>query len=331
MISVANIGIYCITNLKNNKKYIGQSRNIKYRWSAHKSTALRNSETTSILHRAIRKHGVDSFKFEVMELCEEKELDQLERKYIQDCNSMTYQWGYNIELGGQYGEKVSPLVRQRKMGKNNPMFGKKMSKKQKKLISLSNRGTNNKLNEEDVKVIKERLLNGESQTDISRNYDVGNDTINKIARCINWEWVSPELNEELLILNEKQKEERNKKIKELWTQGLSALKIKEELGCDYRVIKKVIGYSRHDESNEVKEQILKDYKKGLERDELMEKYNISRSVVNEAIKEEYQKRNKQLYMEWVELRRQGMKVKDIAEKYGVHRTTVTENTIEYFR
>ena len=55
-------GIYKITNLANNKVYIGQSTNILKRFNAHKSRAFnpKNSQYESHLYRAIRKYGLDN-------------------------------------------------------------------------------------------------------------------------------------------------------------------------------------------------------------------------------------------------------------------------------
>ena len=53
-------GIYKITNLVNNKVYIGQSTNILKRFNAHKSRAFnpKNSQYESHLYRAIRKYQI---------------------------------------------------------------------------------------------------------------------------------------------------------------------------------------------------------------------------------------------------------------------------------
>ena len=62
--------IYCFTNQINHKKYIGQTINPNQRYYAHKSASgnENNSEWDSLFHRAIRKYGWNSFKYEI--LCE---------------------------------------------------------------------------------------------------------------------------------------------------------------------------------------------------------------------------------------------------------------------
>ena len=51
-------GIYKITNDINNKCYIGQSKNIKRRFSEHKSEGYRKTHITKRLYKAIAKYGI---------------------------------------------------------------------------------------------------------------------------------------------------------------------------------------------------------------------------------------------------------------------------------
>ena len=71
-------GIYKITNNINNKCYIGQSKNIKRRFSEHKSEKYRKIHITKRLYRAITKHGIENFSFEIIEICNTIKLDERE-------------------------------------------------------------------------------------------------------------------------------------------------------------------------------------------------------------------------------------------------------------
>lgn len=88
------IGIYKITNLLNQKVYIGQSIDIKKRWKEHCITI-----DNCAIHQAIQKYGKENFSFEVLEECDQSLLNVKEIYYIEKYNS--YYNGYNMTLGGE--------------------------------------------------------------------------------------------------------------------------------------------------------------------------------------------------------------------------------------
>lgn len=96
-------GIYKITNKINGKCYIGQSTLIKKRWSNHKNTSCNPTSTAYEypLYRAFRKYGIENFSFEVLEECNNSELNEKERYWIKYYNPE-----YNQTIGGDY--KVIP-------------------------------------------------------------------------------------------------------------------------------------------------------------------------------------------------------------------------------
>lgn len=59
-------GIYRILNIKNDKQYIGSSRNIKSRWHDHRSLLRSNKHHSKHLQAAWNKYGEENFKFEVL-------------------------------------------------------------------------------------------------------------------------------------------------------------------------------------------------------------------------------------------------------------------------
>lgn len=95
-------GIYMITNDINNKVYIGQSININKRIQEHfwKSTCQKDISYNSALHNAIRKYGREHFYWEILEECDPSILDEREKIYISQYNSISPN-GYNILSGGQ--------------------------------------------------------------------------------------------------------------------------------------------------------------------------------------------------------------------------------------
>lgn len=106
-------GIYCITNLINGKKYIGQSKTIEKRWNLHKTSSFNslNSDYNNSIHQAIRKYGIDNFKFEVLEECKIEELDEKEIYWISFYQTYPPELGkgYNLTSGGKQGIKLSIL------------------------------------------------------------------------------------------------------------------------------------------------------------------------------------------------------------------------------
>ena len=102
-------GIYVITNNINNKKYIGKSFDVNRRLRHHQIDTFNpnSAEYNSVIHRAIRKHGIENFSFNVLELCDENDLDSREMYWINKYE--TYGKGYNMTLGGQ----GAPLIDRR--------------------------------------------------------------------------------------------------------------------------------------------------------------------------------------------------------------------------
>lgn len=104
------VGIYKITNLINNKVYIGQSTSIQRRLGEHKYKPYyeKSDGYNTPLYRAIRKHGVENFSFETIEECSLEQLDGREIFWIQYYGSyIRDNKGYNLTLGG--GGRLSIL------------------------------------------------------------------------------------------------------------------------------------------------------------------------------------------------------------------------------
>ena len=107
------IGIYKITNLINDKKYIGQSNDIERRFKEHHSDPFQKSKPSynCIFYQAIRKYGIKNFSFEILELCKIEELDNKEKYWIKYYNTYIG-WencqGYNMTIGGSGARKFDP-------------------------------------------------------------------------------------------------------------------------------------------------------------------------------------------------------------------------------
>jgi group I intron endonuclease len=93
------VELYVIENLLNGKKYVGLSKDAKWRWKTH-LRATRGTRT-SPLYAAIRKYGVESFKFTGLGSVDGYEAaSKLEMRLIAGFGSKTPQ-GYNMTDGGE--------------------------------------------------------------------------------------------------------------------------------------------------------------------------------------------------------------------------------------
>ena len=153
-------GVYEIVNNINGKKYIGQSINIINRWKDHKNALNREASRCRLLQRAWKKYGgEENFSMNIIELCDESMLDEVEIKYIQLYDTINN--GYNIEPGGNAQKHLSEETRQKlreshlgmtaseetrkkmsesRMGDKNPMYGKHHTEDTKRKISENNKG-----------------------------------------------------------------------------------------------------------------------------------------------------------------------------------------------
>lgn len=103
--------IYKITNIVNNKSYVGQTiKNADKRWKEHQQHAFGShvNDQNKHLYRAIRKYGLENFTFEVLQdnIENYKQLDKAEIYWIDYYNSFIK--GYNKTFGGQQYHKILP-------------------------------------------------------------------------------------------------------------------------------------------------------------------------------------------------------------------------------
>lgn len=106
-------GIYKIICSGNNKVYIGQSTNIHRRYKSHITDLKANKHHNPKLQYAFNKYGEDSFRFEIIELCDKSLLDERENYYIDFYNAISNDYGFNLKTGGNAKSEYSDESRQR--------------------------------------------------------------------------------------------------------------------------------------------------------------------------------------------------------------------------
>lgn len=128
--------IYKITNIQNNKVYIGQTiRPIEQRFHRHLNDAINNILDTHFA-RAIRKYGKDSFIIEEIDTAQtQDELNKKEQYWIKFYNSVEERYNETDAIskcgGNTYRSKteeeieiIKEKIRQTKIGAKNPMARK---------------------------------------------------------------------------------------------------------------------------------------------------------------------------------------------------------------
>ena len=100
------IGIYKIENLINGKVYIGKSIDIQKRFKSHINESFDKNKPSydHLIHKAIRKYGVENFSFNVIEECLEDDLNNKEIYWISFFDSCVLDGpdkGYNMTRGGE--------------------------------------------------------------------------------------------------------------------------------------------------------------------------------------------------------------------------------------
>jgi group I intron endonuclease len=160
------IGIYKITS-PTNKVYIGQSVDIKLRWSCHKTDNVRSK-----LKSSFKKHGFENHTFEILEECSIELLNERER-FWQDFYDVLGPNGLNLRL-----TTISD-----KSGKFSEESRKRMSEAQKKY--------NSTLTEE------ERLLKNKKNSDAKKGKIKTKEHQDKLTLAIRNRTLSPEVKERI--------------------------------------------------------------------------------------------------------------------------------------
>ncbi len=169
--------IYLISNLKNNKQYVGITKfSLEERFSQHTKRGF-------LLTEAIRKYGKDLFSIELIEEVKTAEkVYELEIFYIQKYNTKVPN-GYNITDGGdgvfgwevteeyrkECSERVKELHKQKKVGMYDKKHTEETKEKMKKSAKEVERTwlTGRKHSPETIELLRQKNL-GKKRTEETR-------------------------------------------------------------------------------------------------------------------------------------------------------------------
>ena len=207
--------LYIITNIINNKVYIGYTTNVDIEWYWNKHFSNAKQYSTRYFYRAIKKYGRKAFKCEILERFDTYEdVRQAEinaiAKYKSNIIRYGNEYGYNMTDGGDghlgpiseetkakiskshFGVRPSEETRKKmsdiKKGKASNYKGKKTSEETRKKQSLAKKGKES-LRKGKSKysifidpVIQDRK-NGLSYRKLAKKYNIPLNAVRWIFKC----------------------------------------------------------------------------------------------------------------------------------------------------
>jgi hypothetical protein len=141
-------GVYKITNLINNKYYIGSAVSIRYRLNTHKRLLRDNRHFNTHLQSSYNKYGLSNFIFEQLEVTTKETMIEKEQYWIDHLNAINPKKGYN----------------KRSIASSN--LGVKASEETKRKLSLAHIGhkrsieAQNKISDSQYKAVVQMDLSG---------------------------------------------------------------------------------------------------------------------------------------------------------------------------
>ena len=276
-------GIYIITNLISNAVYIGCTRTtFHHRLKAHIWALEGNRHKNSHLQNAYNKYGEDEFEFNV--LCQIEDNDKIyeqEKYYIQKYKQNGYTL-YNMTDGGEGFFNLSEECRKIVGEKNRQrMLGAKLSDETKHRMSEARKGRklSDKQKQALIEANKHKVVSDETKIKLSKRFEGENSNFAKFT------------NDDII------------NIKQMLIDDVDINIIAETFNTSYKYIKS-IQYNKRwkhiiidgwDEyvdrlphkqriTQEVKDNIYKDYQCGLGMSDIKRKYNVSYDTIKRYIK-----------------------------------------------
>lgn len=271
--------IYKIVNTINGKIYVGQTtKSIEERWQQHKIKAKQHPNR--YLYDAMNHYGVENFKIESIEECENSLLNEREQYWIRylhsyylDDNSN----GYNMTLGGDGGNtwEINPHKEQTGEKISKALLGHSVSQETREKLSKAKKGIH------EIEINKDQLLSwvqqGKSIQEISSYYHASEWTIR--SRCKEWFGCS---------YGQLRKQPVERKPRLLSEEGRKSLIEANKLR---------IGKNNPAYKDLPVDEFYNDIINGMSADDLSKKYNISKPTICKKCKEYFNKPLRELRKE----------------------------------
>lgn len=198
--------VYEIVNTVNQKKYIGITNNVEERFKYHKKEYKSNKEPSKVLYLAIKKHGIENFKFNILEenltIAEAK---AREVALIAEYKTLSHEHGYNVTKGGDY--------RNNQGERNNTTI----------------------LTEKEVLDIIKRRENGEKGTEVYKDYpQLKYYSFQKVWLGDNWSYLQNKKSIVIVKGNAKLSATQVKQIKGMIANGTNGTLIQSLYNISYR-------------------------------------------------------------------------------------------------
>lgn len=195
--------IYKISNIINEKIYVGLTKNLKRRWYEHKKNSKKITKNTYAINFAMHKYGTENFSYSIIDTALDlNEANLKEIKWIQDLKKQGFQL-YNETNGGdgtkghshpwteEQKKKMSernsgagnPMYGVQKFGKDNPNYGKEMKPHVKQtLLDIRRKLTDEQINQ----IITLYQTNNYTQTQLSKDFNLSLTQIHRIVNGKSW-------------------------------------------------------------------------------------------------------------------------------------------------
>lgn len=106
MRKIQKSGVYTITNIINNRIYVGFASNMMKRKGQHFAKLRKRIHENERLQNSFNKYGEENFVFDVIERCEIEFLDSLEHYWAYWLDTHNPEIGFNIKPTHPYGREI---------------------------------------------------------------------------------------------------------------------------------------------------------------------------------------------------------------------------------